>query len=289
MNILPQKKWHVRTRENIARVRRDEAKAAEEEQNRLDRAIKAENERRLEALRAQAAKKTVDLEPFTLRASAEASISTETGHVNLFQDLEAAERNNFGQGNKEYEEEKRKEQQEFDSKLGIQKCFAEGTNELNKVQEWYAKVSRPWVRDEQKAKPSTTVAPRVAEVEKEEEVAKKERKHHKRRRSESSTSEDSSGKFMIPIGEKQRKPRRKRKRRKRKSTNIITLRTMRRKWIYVNWRIEKRNKLAALREERIRRERAERHRTQQLLDPKKATAPPKQKYNSMFNPELCRK
>ncbi|PIO70883.1 hypothetical protein TELCIR_07236 [Teladorsagia circumcincta] len=196
MNILPKKKWHVRTKENIARVRRDEAKAAEEEQRRLDRAITAENERRLEALRNQAAKKTADLEPFTLRASAEASISTAAGHVNLFQDLEAAERNNFGQGNKEYEEEKRKEQAEFDSKLGIQKYFAEGTNELNKVQEWYANVSRPWVKEEKKVsleKPTPPVAaPRPTDV-KDEEMAK-EKKHHKRRRSKSTTSDDSSGK-----------------------------------------------------------------------------------------------
>lgn len=286
MNILPKKKWHVRTRENISRVRRDEAKAAEEEQQRLDRAIKAENERRLDALRGQAEKRNANLVPFTLRGSAEgdASISAASGHVNLFQDLEAAERNNFGTSNKEYEEEKRKEQAEHDSKWGIQKCFAEGTNELNKVQEWYVKVSRPWVKDDIKEKPNTPAAA-PPPMEKPLEGKEKVKEHKKRKRSESSSSSSEwssgSGRKKKKRGkEKEKKKKRKHKKHRVDPDDESRLKT--------ELELEKRNKLAALREERIRRERAERHRTQQLLNPSKAPVV-KQKYNSMFNPDLCRK
>lgn len=272
MNILPKKKWHVRTKENIARVRRDEKKAAEEEQQRLDRAITAENERRLEALRAQAAKRNAEMEPFALRGSSDASISTSTGHVNLFQELELAERQNFGQGNKEYQEEKRKEQAELDSKMGIQKYFAEGTNELNKVQEWYTKIKRPLVKDEVKPKPSasSTSTPSVG--------ARIDEEKRQRPKGRSSDSENSSGSDEKTKKKKKKSKKKKKRRRKSSGSSDNNDREL---------EIEKLNKLAALREERIRRERYERHRTQQLLNPAKSIEPPKQKYNSMFNPDLC--
>lgn len=53
MNILKHKSWHVYNEKNRERVRRDEQQLAEEEEKERERALLAEKERRLAALRAK--------------------------------------------------------------------------------------------------------------------------------------------------------------------------------------------------------------------------------------------
>ncbi|EMP25551.1 Leukocyte receptor cluster member 1 [Chelonia mydas] len=122
MNILPKKSWHVRNKDNVARVRRDEAQAQDEQRQREARALLAEQEAslpgmsrrqrgcsecacaRTEFLRKKA---RVSALPGPDGGSALAPSGEAPRHVDLFRDLEEGKGSTTG--NKEYEEEKRRE------------------------------------------------------------------------------------------------------------------------------------------------------------------------------------
>jgi len=156
MNILPKKNWHVRTKENIARVRRDEAKAAEEEREMERRRKLAEQEARTGLLRLRAREKLglpapeqnenikqdgTEKEPkvgFDAADDQIESLTNSEGHVNFFQNIEKGEK--MKEGNEENVAEKKKEQEEYEKKVGYLTYLGQDTEELTGEKVWWRKV-----------------------------------------------------------------------------------------------------------------------------------------------------
>ncbi|CAO4359986.1 unnamed protein product [Caenorhabditis nigoni] len=268
----------------MERVRRDERKAAEEEQRVLDRQIQSENERRINQLRKKADDRMTTMfggSTSSGTATKDVSISDETGHVNLFQDLEREERKNLGSGNKEYEAEKAQEKREWESKMGIQVYFADGTNDLTKKKEWYEEMPLRRMGAEPISKKRTSGH---AEIRMEDD--KKERK--RKRNSESDEEEETQRKRH----KKDKKHKKKKKRRHHRDSSEE-------RRLEEEYDREKKQKLAKLRDERLKRERIEKGREYALLHPKEVEKKKKEeenerkngkpRYNSQFNPEFFRK
>lgn len=337
MNILPKKKWHVRTTENIARVRRDEAKAAEEERERERRQRLAEREARTELLRSKARQKLgvqgeqpKELESessnqLTNQEDKEArkelgfdgggeilSLTGSGGHVNFFQNLEDGEK--MEKGNEEHAAEKKREQEEYEKKVGYLTYLGQDTEELTGSKVWYVKPpKKEEEEDEGKDKkdvdskfknfldPMLSIKKhlgrehetcltlkRHAKTEvslkrkrsKSPETKKKKKKKDKKKKSKKSKHHES---------DKARKKKRKRHHSTSSSDSSSSSEEEKKK---------KSQKLAKLRKERLEREKKERSRANKLLNPepdKKASPESgrkvpslKQSYNSQFNPTIAR-
>ncbi|ELU02354.1 hypothetical protein CAPTEDRAFT_199555, partial [Capitella teleta] len=111
-------RWHVRNKDNIERVRRDEAKAAEEEKEKQRKVALAESEARTEFLRSKSRKNSA-------AAAVEAKVEEKSvvakeiySHVNLFQDLDGGAKKEK-KGNEEYEKEKKEEKEKYEKQIGL--------------------------------------------------------------------------------------------------------------------------------------------------------------------------
>ncbi|KAM9048781.1 leukocyte receptor cluster member 1 [Megaptera novaeangliae] len=132
MNILPKKSWHVRNKDNVARVRRDEAQAREEEKERERRVLLAQQEARTEFLR----KKARHQNSLPAAEAAAAGAPSCSGPVDLFREL-LEEGKGVSRGNKEYEEEKRREKERQEKALGILTYLGQSAAEAQTQLPWY--------------------------------------------------------------------------------------------------------------------------------------------------------
>lgn len=124
-------RWHVRTKENIARVRKDEAEAAEKERQEKLRIEQADREVRLSVLKQKSKQKLQEygiqepeVEPTQL-ATAE--------HINLFANFEDAVKTT----NKEHEKDVKEKKEEYEKKIGYLTYLGQDTNEALGKKNWY--------------------------------------------------------------------------------------------------------------------------------------------------------
>ena len=132
MNILPKKSWHVRNKDNIARVRRDEENARLHEEDLAKRAALAEQEARTKLLR----DRVKDHSPSSLIASPVSTsmvLYDEPKHINLFHKEEVGA--GGASTNADYEAEKKAEQEKKEKALGILKYLGQSSSEDPKP--WY--------------------------------------------------------------------------------------------------------------------------------------------------------
>nr|CAB3263415.1 leukocyte receptor cluster member 1 homolog [Phallusia mammillata] len=182
MNILPKKSWHVRNKDNVAKVRKDEEEARLQEKDRLRRVALAEQESRTELLRkrARGLSNTTD----TQLARSEPGTTT-----NLFKNLETDAKN------AEHEEEKRLEKEAQEKKIGLLTYLGQSAVETMKDDDkpWYFKAPQRTADESKDSKRKASLDPLNDMKEHLSKKKKKSKKSHKKEKTHSHERRTSSG------------------------------------------------------------------------------------------------
>lgn len=293
MNILPHKSWHVRNKNNIERVRRDEEKAALEEKERQRKIALAEQEARTEFLRVKSRKRIEDAgnssnqvdngkseeriqesAEFTFGAGALSEDIYSGKHINFFKETDGMVVSD--RKNAEHEADKKKEQEEWEKKVGILTYLGQSSNETSAS--WYNQRKRKHEDEEEEGN---------YEKQKRREKNRKLQDHLDPIRQMNCYLEKKKHKDKDDKHKKQKK--KKHKQDKEKSSSKHKSSSLSKQ--------KPKASIEQLRAERLKREMEERQRTAQLLakhrgettEPKSQEVPEReQKYNSQFFPELSR-
>lgn len=294
MNILPKKRWHVRTKENIARVRRDEAKAAEEEKSKKERIQKAETEARINFLR-EKARSNYDGRGETSKTKVDTSVA-KLEHVNFFADLEDG-KIDYNKPNAEHEKEKKEEKEKYEKQIGYLTYLGQDTNEATGRKNWYNELPKRLTdtdKDIEIEVKKKALNDPISDIKKylnimagnsAEKSAKTNLGTVKRKRQDSENSESDHRHSSSSKKRKQKKSKKHKKQKHSSKERVPENKS--------GVDIEK------LRAERLRREQNEKLKTEALLAklrgdpiPVASVEPPKptikQKYNSQFFPEIAR-
>lgn len=312
MNILPKKRWHVRTKENIARVRRDEAKAAEEEKEKQRRIELAEQEARTAFLREQA-KQRLQTDSEKLSQGETSSVVQYEGkkNINFFNELEDGKKD-WGI-NKEHEEEKKQEQEKYEKSIGLLTYLGQSTLDTKGEQPWYQKSHEKRLKtetDDDKIEISTKTKSfldplkdvrRYLDM-----ISPKDGDAEKRKNARSSLNvKPQSGKHLKQkrnIKKEKHKKHKKKGKRKRKhnSSDSSGSNSSSSDSETIESTTKPKHTLEQLRAERLKREKEERAKAERLLaklrgeqDSEQCSLQPvldgQQGYNSQFNPHLAKK
>lgn len=266
MNILPKKSWHVRNKDNVARVRRDEAQAAEEEREVQRRVERAEQEARTEHLR-QKSRAALQQSGGWKDEGGEGSGGV-VEHLNLFPLEESSEK----KGNAEYLKDQKDEKEREERAIGL--LVSLGPQPGTEVTPWYMKTGQEEEKDKEKEKEKDNKGKRLPLSQEEKE------KRDRRLKDMLDPLKEMKKALAVKDRKEHKKKKEKRDRGERRSSGGES-------------------SIERLRAERLQREAEEKRRAQALLDQKNGTGKEKERpreteerempYNSAYFPELARK